>query len=173
MKKIGLFFATDTGNTRRIAKRIQREHFEEGMVDIYDFEQATAELVDRYESLILGTPTVGDGEYPEALQDFLPWLEEVDFRGKTIALYGLGDQVGYPQEFVDALGMLYEELESRGANIIGFWPIEGYEYECSRADMGNGRFCGLALDLDNQADLTEQRLAAWIADVKPALLGVA
>ncbi|EXJ14112.1 flavodoxin [Imhoffiella purpurea] len=171
MSKIGLFFATDTGNTRKIAKRIKNDHFEPGVVEICNFEKATAEMIEGYDSLIFGTPTVGDGEYPAALEDFLPQFEDVDLRGKRIALYGLGDQVGYPQEFVDALGMFYEELASRGAEILGFWPNEGYDYELSRADMGDGRFCGLVLDLDNQSELTDARLAAWIADIKPVLLG--
>ncbi len=173
MSKIGLFFATDTGNTRKIAKRIQRDYFDEGVVEICNVEKATADLVGGYDALIFGTPTAGDGEYPATLQDFLPQLDAIDFHGKTVALYGLGDQVGYPHEFVDALGMFYEELESRGANIVGFWPIEGYDHALSRADMGDGHFCGLVLDLDNQAELTDSRLSTWIADIKPALLGSA
>ncbi|MFD2113385.1 flavodoxin [Thiorhodococcus fuscus] len=173
MKKIGLFFATDTGNTRKIAKKIQRDHFEEGVIDICNFEKATAELIDGYEALIFGTPTLGVGEYPQALEHFLPELDKVDFSSKVVALYGLGDQEGYSSEFVDALGMLHEEIESRGAQIVGAWPTDGYEYELSRADLGDGNFCGLVLDLDNQASLTDERLASWISEIKPALLAAA
>jgi len=169
MKKIGLFFATETGNTRKIAKLIQRAHFEEGVVEICNIEKATAEQIDGFDALILGTPTLGDGEYPESLAEFLPELDQIEFKGKTVALYGLGDQVTYSGEFADALGMLYEEVESRGARVVGFWPTDGYEYDCSRADLGDGRFCGLVLDQDNQADLTASRLAAWIERIKPEL----
>ncbi|MFW6258843.1 MAG: flavodoxin domain-containing protein, partial [Halochromatium sp.] len=84
----------------------------------------------------------------------------INFEGKRIALFGLGDQLGYPLEFVDALGLLYQELKERGAILIGDWPSDGYEYEASKADLGDGRFCGLVLDQDNQPELTPQRLAA-------------
>ncbi|TVQ87205.1 MAG: flavodoxin [Chromatiaceae bacterium] len=170
MTQIGLFFSTVTGNTLEIAEAIQARHFPPGTVEVHEFEDANAESIDRYPALILGTPTVGDGEYPDGLADFLPELDLVDFSTKTIALFGLGDQFGYPAEFVDALGMLYEELTARGARIVGAWPTDGYQYEASRADQGDGQFCGLVLDQDNQPHLTDRRLTNWIASIKPALL---
>jgi flavodoxin I len=173
MGKIGLFFATDTGNTRKIAKLIKKKHFDDGVVDICNFEKATPEMVSEYSALIIGTPTLGEGEYPEALEGFLPSLADIDFSGKTIALFGLGDQQEYAHEFVDALGMFYEEIEDSGATFVGFWSTDGYEYTASKADMGDGKFCGLVLDQDNQSSMSDDRLAAWIADVKPALLAAA
>ncbi|MBK1700307.1 flavodoxin [Thiococcus pfennigii] len=171
MRKIGLFYASDTGNTRRVAKMIQSRYFDEGIVEICDFEEVTAERMSGYDALIIGTPTVGAGEFPVALEDFLPELEGVDFSGKTVALYGLGDQEQYAEEFVDALGMLYEVLDSRGAHIVGLWSTDGYRYGASKADLGDGTFCGLVLDEDNQPEETDARLAAWIERIRPALLG--
>lgn len=171
--KVGLFFATDTGNTRKIAKMIKRKYFAEDEIEICNVQKATAGMIDACDALIFGTPTLGDGEYPEHLEAFIPQLGSVDFSRKTVALYGLGDQVEYGMEFVDALGMFYEELISLGANIIGFWPTDGYEYEFSRAEMEDGQFCGLVLDQDNQSGQTEARLEAWIAAVRPLLLEAA
>lgn len=170
MSKIGLFYASESGNTEKIAKRIQRDHFDPGTLDIHDLQRATAESFGSYDALIIGTPTVGMGDYPDALDGFLPTLQAADLTGKTVALFGLGDQENYSGEFVDALGMVHEEIESRGATIIGYWPTDGYDYEFSKADLGDGQFCGLVLDVDNQPELTSERLATWIAEVKPALL---
>lgn len=170
MNQIGLIFSTVTGNTLEIAEAIKARHFPPETVAVHEFEDASAATLDAYPALILGTPTVGDGEYPDGLAEFLPELDQVDWRTKTVALFGLGDQFGYPGEFVDALGMLYEELNARGARIIGAWPTEGYQYDASRADQGNGQFCGLVLDQDNQPHLTDRRLSAWIESIKPALL---
>ncbi|WP_052314926.1 flavodoxin domain-containing protein [Thiocystis violascens] len=93
-------------------------------------------------------------------------------RGKTGALFGLGDQSGYPHELADALGLLCEELEARGAHVVGDWPTEGYDFDASKSDRGQGFFCGLVLDEDNQFDLTESRLDAWIERIAPAMLSV-
>jgi flavodoxin I len=170
MDRIGLFYASETGNTRKIAKLIQRDYFDPGVVELHPVEKATAALVDSYRALIFGTPTVADGEYPASLEEFLPQLEGIDFTEKRIALFGLGDQVGYPMEFVDALGMLYEHLTDLGARPVGHWPNDGYAYELSRADLGDGRFCGLVLDQDNEPELTPLRLESWTDGIRSDLL---
>ena len=169
MAKIGLFYATDTGNTRKVAKLIKKQ-FDEGEVELFNVKGATAENLTACDALIFGTPTLGDGELPEPLAEFLPTLESVDLSGKTVALFGLGDQAGYPDEFVDALGILYKKLKKKGATLIGSWSVDGYEFTKSKAVV-NGEFVGLVLDQDNQADLTEERLEEWLEAVKPELLG--
>jgi flavodoxin I len=171
MASIGLFYTSETGNTRKIAKLIAREYFDAGIVELHPFERASAEDLMRYGALIFGVPTVGDGEYPATLQDFLPELDQVDFSDKRVALFGLGDQVGYPMEFVDALGMLYEHLDGLGARLLGHWPTDGYEFEFSKADVGDGCFCGLVLDQDNQAEETPRRLTKWLDGIRADLLG--
>jgi len=133
---------------------------------------ADSETFTNYEYLILGTPTLGEGLLPgtsadcenESWEEFLPKIEDQNFSGKTIALYGLGDQVGYAHEFVDALMELYDFFSERGAKIVGSWPNEGYEFEHSEA-LVDGNFVGLALDLDNQSNLTEDRLKGWLASI--------
>ncbi len=132
MAKIGLFYATDTGNTRKIAKRIKKQ-FEEGEIQLFDVANTPPDTMKDCETLIIGTPTLGDGELPEPLAEFLGQLDSSHLNGKPVTLFGLGDQVGYPAEFVDALGITYKKLKKLGANLIGSWPVEGYEFEKSKA----------------------------------------
>ena len=117
MAKIGLFYATDTGNTRKVAKIIKKQ-FDEGEVALHNVKDASAEDMAQYSARIFGTPTLGDGELPETLTEFLPALDGVDWASKTVALFGLGDQQGYPDEFVDALGIFYKKLKKKGATLI-------------------------------------------------------
>lgn len=170
MARIGLFFGTDTGKTRKVAKMIKKLFDDETMDKPVNVNRATAEEFLAYDFLIIGTPTLGEGLLPglsaecenESWEEFLPQLEEADFTGKTIAMYGLGDQVGYADEFVDALGELYDFFAERGATIVGEWPNEGYEFEHSEGLNEDGKFYGLALDMDNQSNLTDERLKVWL-----------
>ena len=169
MAKIGLFFGTDTGTTRKLAKQIKRSFDDDLMASPLNVNRADLEGFMSYQYLILGTPTLGDGLLPglsaecenESWEEFLPTLEDQDFSGKTIAIFGLGDQVGYPDEFVNAIFFLYEFFEDRGAKLVGQWPVDGYEFEDSLAVVDD-HFLGLALDQDNQPDLTDNRLNAWL-----------
>jgi flavodoxin I len=168
MAKIGLFYDTDTGNTRKVAKMIKK-YFDEDDIELKSITKLELADFEKYSAFILGTPTLGEGELPENWNEFLPSLDEMDFTGKTIAMFGLGDQEEYGHEFVDGLGILYEKFKGLGASFIGFWPLEGYEYGFSAAEIDN-QFVGLVLDQDNQSDLTPERVETWIATVKPALL---
>lgn len=169
MPRIGLFFGSNTGNTRRIAKMIKKLYDDDTMAEALNVNKATPELVASYDYLILGTPTLGEGEMPgldtdcqqASWAEFLPQLTDVDFTGKTVALYGLGDQEKYPDNFVDAMGMLYEFVTARGARVVGFWPTDGYEFIASKAEE-DGEFVGLVLDQDNQKMLTDDRLQTWL-----------
>lgn len=170
MARIGLFFGSSTGNTRKIAKAIKKRFpDDELMAEALNVNKATPELVAGYDYLILGTPTLGEGDLPGLEADcqnpswaeFLPQLKDVDFSGKTVALYGLGDQEKYGDNFVDALGLLHDFVTARGARVVGAWPTDGYDFMASKAER-DGAFVGLVLDQDNQKQLTDDRLETWL-----------
>lgn len=90
--------------------------------------------------------------------------------GKTVALFGLGDQDGYDDTYVDALGILYEQVLAMGAKVIGGFDVDSdYDYESSAAIV-DGKFVGLALDEDNQEEFTEKRIDLWISQIKDQIL---
>jgi len=169
MAKVGLFFGTNTGKTRKVAKMIKKRFDDDTMADPLNVNRTTPEDFAQYQYLILGTPTLGDGLLPglsadceaESWEEFLPKLQGVDFTGKTVAIYGLGDQIGYGHEFLDAMILLYDFLVGAGAKVVGAWPTDGYEFEHSESVI-DGKFVGLALDLDNQSGLTDARIDAWL-----------
>ncbi|MBU1215545.1 MAG: flavodoxin [Gammaproteobacteria bacterium] len=176
MARIGLFFASSTGNTRRIAKAIKKRFDDETMADALNVNKATPELFGSYRQLILGTSTLGAGALPGLSTDcmgggweeFLPQIEHLDFSGKTIALYGLGDQNKYAEEFVDAMGILHEFFKERGASFVGAWSADEYAFIASKA-LVDDDFVGLALDQENQKLLTDARLEAWLKLIAPDL----
>lgn len=165
MSNIGLFFGSDEGNTESIAYRIQ-ERFGLDVVDVHDIADVTQLTFADYDRIILGIPTWDFGQIQSDWEEFWDDVSAVDFSGKTIALYGLGDQFGYGDYFLDAMGMLHDVVVKSGARIIGHWSTEGYEFEASKAEIsGAGKFVGLALDEDQQENLTCERLNRWCAQI--------
>lgn len=145
MANIGIFFGTDTGKTRKIAKMIHKQLGEAAAAPVNINRATLADLL-AYPALLLGTPTLGDGQLPgleaggesESWAEFLQTLGDVSLQGKTVALFGLGDQRGYPDNFASGLRPLYDALRARGATMIGSWPNEGYEFSASSALEGSG-----------------------------------
>ncbi|MBT3046840.1 MAG: flavodoxin [Candidatus Thiodiazotropha sp.] len=181
MHKIGIFFGTDSGTTRLIAKRIARNLKsrlgEQVAAKPVNVNRIEADRLLAYQALILGTPTYGEGLLPgkengteeSSWAEFLPQLASKDFSGIRIALYGLGDQETYPTHFADAIMHLYEFFDARGAEMVGGCDIEGYEFKRSKAVV-NGRFVGLVLDQHLQHLLTDQRIDSWLDEILPQLI---
>ena len=164
MKKIGLIYSFKSHKTKRIADAIVQD-LDENEIELIDAETVSEKDFLRFDKLILGVPTWFDGELPIYWDEFVPALKEMDLAGKKIAVYGLGDQKGYPENFGDAVGIMTGLLSNRGAEIIGETSPEGYEFESSRA-LKNNKFTGLILDQENQARFTEERVKKWILQLK-------
>jgi flavodoxin I len=163
-KKIGLFYGTQTGKTESVAEII-RDEFGDGVVTLHDISQADTSDFDEYQYVIVGCPTWNIGELQSDWEGFYPDLDEMDFSGKMVAYFGTGDQMGYGDNFQDAIGILEEKISQRGGKTVGYWPTEGYDFNDSKA-LRNGKFVGLAIDEDNQSDLTDERIKAWVSQLK-------
>lgn len=176
MTKIGIFFGTDTGRTRLVAKQIAKKLGDAADAPV-NIGRTTLEDFLACDALIVGSPTLGDGELPgqsvglsqPSWEEFVPQLAGADLAGKTIAIFGLGDQKKYPDEFVDAIGLLHDAFVAAGARVVGRWPTAGYEFAASQAVDGDD-FLGLALDQHHQPLLTEGRIDTWLAQIRPELL---
>lgn len=164
MKKIGLFYGTSTTKTASVAKKI-KEAFGSDKIDVVAVEDVSEEEFVGYDNIIVGVSTWFDGELPSYWDEVKPELESLKMKGKKVAIFGLGDQVKYPENFVDGVGILGETFESIGAKIVGFTSAEGYKFECSRA-LRDGKFVGLAIDTENQSKLTNERVKNWVEQLK-------
>ena len=164
--KIGLFYGSTTCYTEMAAEKM-RAIIGEELVDIRNVKETPlAEMAD-YDFLILGISTWDFGEIQEDWNEIWDQIDGLSLNGKTVALFGLGDQEGYGEWYLDAMGMLHDELKKTGANLIGYWPNdESYEFEASKALTEDGsQFVGLALDEDSQYELSDERIATWIEQV--------
>lgn len=177
MKKIGIFFGTETGTTRLIAKKIYKLLGDELADKPLNVNRIQPQDLLQYDALILGTPSYGVGDIPglsagcleRNWEEFLAQFGSPDLHGKRIAMFGLGAQERYAERFASSLMTLYQVFSDLGAEMIGHWPVEGYTFEHS-ASVVDGEFVGLVIDQRTQGMYTEQRLQRWIDQIKPQLL---
>lgn len=163
--KIGLFYGSSTCYTEMAGEKI-REVIGQDLVDMFNIADHPVVESQFYDLLIFGIPTWDYGELQEDWEEIWPELDELELKGKKAALYGLGDQVGYPEWFLDAMGYLEKKLKERGAEIVGLWPNQGYTYESSKALTDDeSHFVGLALDEENEFSKTQERIDAWCKQV--------
>ncbi len=161
---IALIYSFNTRNTIKAAKDIKTA-FGKTPVDELNAEEINGETFMKYDYVILGVPTWFDGELPNYWDEFVPELQTLDLKGKKVAIFGNGDQVNYPDNFVDGIGIMAEIVKARGAEVVGATSAKDYKFDHSRA-LQNENFIGLALDYENQADKNSKRIKDWVAGLK-------
>lgn len=165
--KVGLVFGTDTGNTEEVGEKIADLFAEMGCpVDMINVVEADQTILESFDFLILGIPTWDFGGIQEDWERFEGELLSTNLANTTVALYGLGDQRGYGDFFLDAMGWLHARVQKAGARVIGAWSTDGYDFQESLAvNDDKSMFCGLGIDEDQQFELTDERISEWVAQL--------
>ena len=161
MAKVGIFFGSTTGVTEDIAHKIGEKI--EG-AEVFNIV-GNVDKLDDFDVLILGNSTWGFGDLQDDWAAIVDDLAGKDFSGKKVGYFGSGDQGTFSDTFMDGIAIIDEEIQKTGATIIGKTSTEGYEFNESRAAK-NGEFLGLALDEVNQSELTDERIDAWVEQIK-------
>lgn len=173
MKKIGLFYGPVSGSTERVAEMIWN-HIGKDKCDILKVRDSGKAELAKYDSIIFGISTIGTETWQsEKVKSgwftFIHELTDFDMKGKKVAIFGLGDHIRYPEHFVDAMGDIYEILQSQGVDTIGKVDISGYQFKESKAVVGR-QFVGLPIDEDFEPEKTATRVKDWINQILPKLI---
>jgi flavodoxin I len=163
MATIGIFFGSTEGNTERVVNQIQQLFGDDA--ELFNVNSSSSDDMQPFPNLILACPTWEIGQLQEDWDSFVDEIENVDYTGKKITYLGLGDADGYPDTFLDAMGIIHDRIKDKGATFVGAWPTDGYNFEASKGVV-NGKFLGLGIDEDNQKDLTAGRVEKWVAQLK-------
>ena len=162
-----IFYASSTGNTKDVAQMISEEL---DHIDVFDISQYDIQKMMEYDNLIIGTSTWGDGDLQDDFEEAWDNFCKLDFSSKKVALFGLGDQDSYGDYYLDAMGTIYEQVVTKGADVIGETRVtDEYFHEESKSQKDD-MFVGLALDEDNQSELTVSRVKKWCAEIKGRIL---
>lgn len=168
MKKTALIYWPKSGNVENTAGKI-KALFDAGSIDIFTISQVDVNTLTNYDLLIFGGSTIGADNWKDAhtskWNSFFEELNKLNLKGKFAALYGLGDQILYPENYVDGMAIIRDELKPTSASIIGAWKADGYEYTDSKSLEGD-YFIGLALDDDQQSELSDERISKWVEQIK-------
>lgn len=157
---IGVFYGSTTGVTQEMAETIA----EKLGAEVFNVSDADPQAMSGFDCLVLGSSTWGLGDLQDDWADYLDKADLSGLSGKKVALFGCGDQSSYSDTFCDAMAEIKDRLSSAGVTFVGRVSAEGYE-GCGRSKEGD-QFIGLALDDNNQSDLSAERIDSWVAQLK-------
>ena len=165
MKKTVIINGTSTGTCEDLAGRIGAKLGVDNIINVTDMDDS---VIADNDNLILGTSTWGAGEVQDDWYDGIKVIKNADLSGKTVALFGCGDSESYPDTFVGGMAEIYNAVKKAGANVIGAVATDGYTFDESESVVDD-KFVGLALDEVNEDGKTDERIDAWVAEIKPNL----
>lgn len=161
---IGIFYGSTTCYTEMAGEKIQQklQSLLGVSLDFHDIKDVSLSKTQGYDILLFGISTWDFGELQEDWESTWNDIASLDLSGKVVALFGLGDQLGYADWFQDALGMLHDEVIVLGCEMIGYWPNQDYDFIASKGLTEDKQFfVGLSLDDENQYDLSDDRIHQW------------
>ena len=164
---IGLFYGSTTGTTQEVAENISELLISKGYnTEVYDIADCDINDLKNYDKLILASSTWHDGQLQDSWSDVIDDFNSIDFSSKKTALVGVGDQNGFSEYFLNALGHLAEAIQNNNGKIFGKWSAESYSFDESTGLDENGDFFGLGIDNENQDDLTDERISKWVLQLE-------
>lgn len=159
-----LFYGTQSGMSPNIAADIG-DMLSDYIDEVVDIGTATASDLQNEDFLVLGGGTFGSGELTSDWERFWPQMDTIDFTGKKVALFSLGDAWAYGDNFCSVMRMFQDKIQQRGGQIIGRGaPASEYNFDHSEA-VEDGFFIGAALDEMNESRQTPRRLRQWTLSV--------
>lgn len=168
-KSIGLFYGSTTCYTEMAAEKIQDAIQQANplfKVEVHNIKDVNLAQCEKYDILIFGISTWDFGELQEDWESQWDDTAQLKLQDKIVAIFGLGDQIGYADWFQDAIGMLHDALIPSGCHFVGYWPNTGYEFTASKGLTEDGDFfVGLSLDDENQWEQSESRIAEWVEQI--------
>jgi flavodoxin I len=170
MSKTALFYSPQGGNVNSVAIQLG-EMIGNEKVDIIPVKEVEKGDLYKYNKIILVGSTVGADHWNNEIivdewTEFFTKIMEISFEEKKVAIVGLGNSVLYPSHFADGMADLYERITKQNAKVLGFVDAKDYDFTDSEAVNDDGFFCGLAIDEDNEAELTAERIEKWILILK-------
>lgn len=119
-----IVYASMSGNTEEIANLIGEGINLEGIaVEVKDILTVDVSQLPKYDGILLGAYTWGDGDLPDEFLDFYDELGSLNLTGKATAAFGSCDSIY--EHRGRAVDLLVEKLGETGAKVV----VEGLKIE--------------------------------------------
>ncbi len=119
MKSILFIYGSTGGNTEMvvefIASALKKKKFK---VVIQRAEKSNPKDLLKYDMCVLASPTYGHGLLEGYMARFIKGLKEIDLKGKSCAVIGLGDPKYEAQYHIESAPILEDALVKIGGKII-------------------------------------------------------
>ncbi|MDD3107349.1 MAG: flavodoxin domain-containing protein, partial [Bacilli bacterium] len=141
MKRVNILSWPKGGETEITANKIL-DTFNNMQSDIkayeLDFLNLSEDKLRSCDLLIVGGSTIKDDNWLIANNttkwgQFFNFLRLTDLSGLKAAVFSIGDQELFPDNFVDGMSVIRNALAIKGARVIGYWPTESYDFNDSRS----------------------------------------
>lgn len=162
--KAVVVYGSMTGNTEAVALKIAAKLG----VEAVNVAQATAENF-AADTLILGTSTCAGEIQDDWKEGGLTVLDGLDLAGKKVAIFGTGDAVNFDSSYGAGMATLARKALERGAALVG--KVAASEYgeapiSYIKCDGDAASTFGLLLDMENESDSTDEKIADWTSKIK-------
>ena len=124
MKKTAVFYGSTTGNHRKDSRNNRQQNW---MQTFFTLVKLHLKICPPYENLVLGTSTWGIGDLQDDWENGIELLSKVELGSKKVAIFGLGDQMGYPDSFVDGMKAIYDRVIEGKGIVVGHCDTDGYD----------------------------------------------
>ena len=166
---VGIYFGTETGNTQEIAESIEKQLQGCNVSACQDIADVPVTDLLKHDVLLLGVSTWNIGDIQYNWEEKLDEIHAQSYSGIKVGIFGLGDAAGYPDTFVDGMGILWDRMKESGPELIGIWPSDGYTFDESKGMYDESHFLGLVIDEDGEAEQTPDRVREWVAQLHSEL----
>jgi flavodoxin I len=117
VEKAIIVYGSTMGNTEQLATKVEEILSDDYETTIENVNDVNVEVLKGFDLIVFGSSTWGAGELQDDFYDFYDNLDQVDLSAKRAAVFGPGD-TAYGDMFCQAVDMLEEKLEQRGAELI-------------------------------------------------------
>lgn len=144
MTKAIVIYGSTTGNTETLSEGVAKGLKKGGVqVTIKNVIDADVNELADYDLIVLGCSTWYDGELQDDFLNFHEEMQNISLAGKRAAVFGPGDEEGYPDFFCAAVDILEERLKECGAELVAEGLKVDVPFESTSEDLEDAESWGL------------------------------
>ena len=167
MMNATIIYGSDTGAPEYVIENYLKDileiYFELDCVEVNSIEP---NIWNTEDLIIIGLSTWYDGILQSDWDDYFDEFKEIDFAGKTVALFGLGDQVDMVNILLMELEFLQKKSLKTEAKLLVTGLVKDMNLKLQKLHLMKTLFMVWLFDEDNQDELSYERVKRWVLQIQ-------